>query len=322
MADPIPSLRSSRALLLAAALFWSLGGVLAKNEWIERIPIDARGPLLACYRALFAAVCLIPFVNWRRVRWRRGLLPMALSYAVMNGLYVSAMTRTTAAAAIFLQYTATAWAVLLGWLLLRERARRGDLAALAFAVAGIVCIVIAEWSGAHAAGNLLGLGSGLAYAGVVVGLRGLRTEDPFWLIFVNNVVGGLALLPWVLSMNVPLDAGQWGVIASFGAIQLAIPYVLFARAVRGVSAHEAALLTIIEAVLNPLWVLVFVGERAPASTWLGGGLIVTGLILRYTVFAPRRTVQELAIEQAAPPIPVSVPPTEPTPRSPGPLGRG
>lgn len=310
MAEPTPSLRSSRALLLAAALLWSLGGVLAKNEWIERIPIDARGPLLACYRALFAAVCLIPFVNWRRVRWRRGLLPMALSYAVMNGLYVSAMTRTTAAAAIFLQYTATAWAVLLGWLLLRERVRRGDLAAIAFAVAGIVCIVVAESTGATAAGNLLGMGSGLAYAGVVVGLRGLRDEDPFWLIFVNNVVGGLALLPWVLSMDVRLDAGQWSIIAAFGMIQMAIPYVLFARAVRGVSAHEAALLTIIEAVLNPLWVLLFVGEFPPGSTWLGGGLIVAGLLLRYTLFAPRLSHHDPVLEQAAPPIPVGVPPAE------------
>ncbi len=306
MADSTPTLRTSRALLLAAALLWSLGGVLAKNGWIERIPLDARGPLLACYRALFAAVCLIPFVNWRRVRWRHGLLPMALSYAAMNGLYVSAMTRTTAAAAIFLQYTATAWAVLLGWLLLRERVHRGDLVALALAVTGILCIVVAEWSGSHAIGNLLGLASGLAYAGVVVGLRGLREEDPFWLVFVNNIIGGLALLPWVWSMDVPLDAGQWGVIAAFGVIQMAIPYVLFARAVRGVSAHEAALLTIIEAVLNPLWVLVFVGELAPASTWLGGGLIVTGLVLRYTVFAPRTTPQTQALEQAAPPIPVTV----------------
>jgi drug/metabolite transporter (DMT)-like permease len=237
---------------------------------------------------------------------------MALSYAAMNGLYVSAMTRTTAAAAIFLQYTATAWAVLLGWLFLRERARRGDLVALAFAVSGILCIVVAEWSGANATGNLLGLCSGFAYAGVVVGLRGLRDEDPYWLVFVNNICGGLALLPWVLSMDVQLDAPQWSVIAAFGVIQMAIPYVLFARALRGVSAHEAALLTIIEAVLNPIWVLLFVGEVALDSTWMGGGLIVTGLVLRYTVFASRvkETATERILDQASPPIPVTIAPDE------------
>jgi drug/metabolite transporter (DMT)-like permease len=286
MADPHPSPRASRVLLLVAALFWSLGGILAKNEWIEQIPVSSRGPVLACYRALFAAACLVPFVSWRRIRWRMALIPMALSYAAMNVLYVSALTRTTAAAAIFLQYTATGWAALFGWLLLGERIRRGDLAALALAVSGIVCIVAAEWSGANALGNLLGVGSGIGYAAVIVGLRSLRDEDGYWLVLVNNLAAGLTLLPWVLGMQVSLDAQQWGMIAAFGVIQLAIPYLLFARALRGVSAHEAALLTIIEAVLNPLWVWMFIGEVAPASTWIGGSLIMTGLILRYTLFAP------------------------------------
>jgi drug/metabolite transporter (DMT)-like permease len=305
MADPQPSSPASRALLLSAALLWSLGGILAKNEWIEQIPVSSRGPVLACYRALFAAVCLVPLVRWRRVHWRMALLPMALSYSAMNVLYVSALTRTTAAAAIFLQYTATAWAALLGWLLLGERIRRGDLVALGLAAAGISCIVAAEWSGANALGNLLGVASGIGYASVIVGLRSLRDEDPFWLVFLNNLTGGLALLPWVLGMQVPLDAPQWSVIASFGVIQLAIPYLLFARALRGVSAHEAALLTIIEAVLNPLWVWLFIGEIAPASNWVGGALIMTGLVLRYTLFAPALTMDEIVLEQAAPPIPVA-----------------
>jgi drug/metabolite transporter (DMT)-like permease len=285
MADPQPSPRASRALLLMAALLWSLGGILAKNQWIEQIPVSSRGPVLACYRSLFAAVCLLPFVRWRRVRWRMALLPMALSYAAMNVLYVSALTRTTAAAAIFLQYTATAWAALFGWLLLGERIRRGDLVALGLAGTGIACIVVAEWSGANAFGNLLGVASGIGYAGVIVGLRSLRDEDGYWLVFVNNLAAGLTLLPWVLSRQISLDVPQWSMIAVFGVIQLAIPYLLFARALRGVSAHEAALLTIIEAVLNPLWVWLFIGEIAPASTWIGGSLIMVGLVLRYTLFA-------------------------------------
>jgi drug/metabolite transporter (DMT)-like permease len=281
-----PSSSQGRWLLLAAALLWSLGGLLAKIPPIQAIPLESRGPLLACYRALFAAACLAPFAFRRRIRWRRGLIPMALSYAVMNVLYVTSLTRTTAAAAIFLQYTSVAWSVALGWLLLRERVDRGDLVALACAAAGIGCIVVAESGSTNAWGNVLGVGSGLTYAGVIVGLRALRDEDGWFLVLLNNAVGGLLLLPWVWSMDVSLSGTQWGVVAAFGVVQLAIPYVLFALAVRTVRAHEAALLTILEAVLNPLWVWLFVGEAAGASTWLGGGLIVLGLVLRYTVFIP------------------------------------
>jgi drug/metabolite transporter, DME family len=228
----------SRLLLLGAALLWSIGGVLAKSPWIAEIPLEQRGAVLACYRALFAAAALAPFVKWRRVRWGRGLMLTALAYAAMNILYLSALTRTTAAAAIFLQYTAIGWAVVLGWLCLRERPRRADWLALLFAGGGIACIVWQETSAQHAVGNLIGLASGVAYAGVAVGLRALRSEDPVWVVMFSNLTAGLVLLPWVASMPVGLSVEQWGILAAFGVIQLAIPYLLFAVAVRAVPAHE------------------------------------------------------------------------------------
>lgn len=270
----------SRLLLLAAALLWSIGGVLAKSPWIVEIPVAQRGMVLACYRALFAAGALAPFVNWRQVCFALGLIPTAAAYAAMNILYLSALTRTTAAAAIFLQYTAVAWAVVLGWLCLRERPHRTDWIALIFACCGIACIVFSETSAQHAAGNLIGLASGVAYAGVAVGLRGLRREDPVWVVMISNLTAGACLLPWVASSPISLRPEQWGIVAAFGVVQLAIPYLLFALAVRSVPAHEAALLTLVEAVLNPIWVWIFVGERASAATWIGGGCILTGLALQ------------------------------------------
>jgi drug/metabolite transporter (DMT)-like permease len=278
MAPAATDAAHSRVLLLVAAVMWSVGGVLAKSPWIVEIPVEARGAVLACYRTLFAAVVLAPFVGWRRVRWRRALLPTALSYAAMNILYLSALTRTTAAAAIFLQYTAVAWAVVLGWLLLRERPHRADWVALLFAGLGIASIVIWETSAQHATGNLIGLASGVAYAAVAVGLRTLRSEDPVWVVMLSNLTAGLCLLPWVSALPIELRPAQWGILAVFGAVQLAIPYLLFAIAVRTVPAHEAALLTLVEAVLNPIWVWLFVGERAATATWIGGACILMGLI--------------------------------------------
>ena len=280
MSDAAAGASYSRLLLLLAALLWSIGGALAKSPWIVEIPVESRGAVLACYRALFAAAVLCPFVAWRRVRWHRGLLPTALAYAAMNILYLSALTRTTAAAAIFLQYTAVGWAVILGWWVLRERPHRADWFALLFTGCGIACIVLWETSAQHTAGNLIGLASGVAYAAVAVGLRGLRSEDPVWVVMISNLTAGLCLLPWVSAMPVDLRPAQWGVLAVFGVVQLAVPYLLFAVAVRHVPAHEAALLTLIEAVLNPIWVWLLVGELASAATWIGGAWILTGLIVQ------------------------------------------
>jgi len=278
MMAPVSADARSRLLLVAAALLWSIGGLLAKSPWIVQIPIESRSWVLACYRTLFAAAVLAPFVGWRRLRWHWGLHPAALSFAAMNVLYLSALTRTSAAAAIFLQYTAVAWAVVLGWLILRERPHRADWIALAFACAGIAFIVLLETTAAHAAGNLIGLASGVAYAAVIVSLRALRSEDPVWVLMVCNSATGLCLLPWVSAMPVELQWPQWGILATFGVVQVAIPYLLFAIAIRHVPAHEAALLTLIEAVLNPVWVWLFLGERASGATWIGGACILTGLV--------------------------------------------
>lgn len=276
-----------RLLLVAAAALWSTSGIFMKSPWLLSIPNDERGPLVACYRALLAGLCLLPFVNWKRVRLRPRMVPMVVCFAAMNLLFISAMTRTTAAVAIFLQYTSTGWAFLFGTLFLRERITPGNVTALAFAMFGIVWIVADQWAGDQFLGTALALGSGMAYAGVVVSLRDLRDEDSAGLVALNLLVSGAVLIPWVASCGVVPTANQWLIIGGLGALQMALPYVLFARGVGTVSAQEAALITLLEPILNPFWVWLFWPEPVSRSTWIGGALILTGLALRYMVF-PRR----------------------------------
>ena len=288
-----PDALRGRLLLLAAAVLWSLSGLLVKSPPLQELSVACRGPILACGRGLFAALFLLPFVRWRSVRWRPMLVPMVVAFASMNLLFVTAMTRTTAAAAIFLQYTSTPWAFLLGLVFLRERIDRGNLVALVFALAGIASIVAGDWNGANFAGNILALGSGFCYAVVVFSLRWLRDEDSAWLVMLSHLVAGLVLLPWVLSFGVTLTAPQWGLTALLGIVQMALPYVLFARGVRWVTTQEAALLTMIEPVLNPFWVWLFWREAVGDTTWIGGSLILGGLAVRYALL-PRRAVQAAA----------------------------
>jgi DME family drug/metabolite transporter len=70
------------------------------------------------------------------------------------------------------------------------------------------------------------------------------------------------------------------VIAVFGVMQMGLPYVIFAGALRRIPIQEAALLTLLEPILNPLWVYCLWGETVGISTWIGGGLILGGLTIR------------------------------------------
>ena len=270
-----------RLLLLAVAVMWSTSGLFIKNPRLASLS----GPELAFYRALFACLCLLPFVRRRSIRWRPMLIPMVISFALMNVLFVTSMTKTTAAATVFLQYTCTVWAFLFGFLFLRERVDRGNLIALVCAVCGIAWIVVSDREGQHALGNVMALASGFSFAVVILCLRHLRDEDSVWLIALNHAVTALVLLPLLVPSRNTLDPVQWSLVASLGILQMGVPYVVFARGVRHVKAQEAALIPLLEPILNPIWVWLCWREPVGVATWIGGALIVGGLAVRYLVMA-------------------------------------
>ena len=246
-------LRRGRAMVVASALLWSTSGAFVKSPPLAAIPQSARGPLLACFRALSAAIVLALFVRPRHIRWRPMLVPFVICFASMNLLYVTAMTRTTAAAAVFLQYTGTGWAFLASALFLGEPIGRRNLVALACALVGIWWIVAGDWTTQNFGGNWLALASGAGYGGVIVSLKVLRDEDSAWLVALCHGTAGLILLPSVLTGPLSFSLLQWTLIVLLGVLQMGLPYVIFARSLRIVSTQEAALLTLIEPITNPVW---------------------------------------------------------------------
>ena len=287
--------------MILASVFWSTSGFFVKSPPIaEGLPAEYRAPVLACYRALFASLLMAPMVAVRSIRWRPALVPMVVAFALMNFLFVTALTKTTAAAAIFLQNTATVWASILGRIFLGESIHRGTLAALGGALVGILLIVGGDAGGANLVGNLYATASGFCYAVVVVTLRQLRDEDSAWLVALNHLVSGLVLLPWVGSMPVSPTAVQWTLIALLGMLQMGTPYLLFAKGVRTISAQEAALLSLLEPLLNPLWVWLAWGEKVPPSTAFGGFFILCGLALRYLVFRESATAAAQSEQPSVP----------------------
>jgi drug/metabolite transporter (DMT)-like permease len=281
---PVPrNSTRGRLLLVAAAVLWSTSGLFVKSPPLQALEEHDRALVIACFRALIAGTCLVPFVDWKRARWTLKMLPMVVSFAAMNFLFIAALTRGTAAAAIFLQYTGTGWAFLFGAMFLKEPVTRANLAALVFGFAGIACIVGGQWHGEQFVGTLLALGSGLAYGGVIAALRALNREDSAWLVVLNQLVSAAVLVPWIASRGLLPTGPQWLVIGALGAFQMALPYVLFARGLATVPAQEAGLITLLEAILNPFWVWLFWGEQVVPSTWAGGGLILSGLLWRFVV---------------------------------------
>jgi DME family drug/metabolite transporter len=270
----------SHIMIAAAATLWSLSGMFTKS-------ISLPGPTIACYRVIFAGLALLPLVNWRRVRWRPALVGMVACFALMNVTFISAMTFTTAANAILLQSTAPLWVLIAGVLWLKEPVDRKGVVSLALSLVGIAIILIGEGAGLNV-GAALALIAGVAYAGVIVNLRHLRDEDPFFITMLNMLGSGLilgaALALWPSPEGtgalLQIETSHVLPLAAFGVIQMALPYWLFSRGVRGVSAQEAGIIVLIEPILNPLVTYWTVGEVPAVATMIGGGVILASVVMR------------------------------------------
>lgn len=270
---------SGRLLVALAAVMWSSSGLFAKATVFADWPLEQRGLLLAFWRALFAGTLLLPAV--RRPRWHPMLIPLCLSFAAMNVTYLSAMTLTTAANAIWLQSTAPWWVFLVGVCILREPFARSERVPLVVGAIGMAVILAFELQGQARAGVVCGLVSGGTYAGVVMCLRALRDVDTVWIVAVALLFTAAVLFPYVVYTGIWPSSRQLPVLAGFGLLQMALPYVLFARGLRGVSSQEATVIGLLEPILLPLWVYLAWSETPARWTLIGAGLILLGLLLRY-----------------------------------------
>lgn len=264
------------ALLLAATL-WSLNGALIKLINQD----DVHGVVIACLRSLLGGLIFLPFAWPRRASLRAApagmLIAAIVIFTLMTAAFVIANTQTDAASAILLQYTAPAWVFLLSPLLLRERPSAREFAALAIAMLGVLALFIGRRP-AEFGGLLLGLLSGVGFGGVTLTLRWLRRVPPEVVAAMNALGSGLLLLgPAAAYGALSLSARQWGALALMALVQFTLPYFFYSWALQRVAAHRAAVIVLLEVVLNPVWTYLAVGEAPPPAVWIGGPLIVVGV---------------------------------------------
>ena len=238
--DHLPSRSRGRLFILAAGILWSLGGVVTKS-----LPLD---PLtIALYRGVFAGLALLPLVPRRRWVFRPMMIPSVSIFGAMTACYLGAVKTTTAANAIYLQCTATFWVVPLGLVFLGERPDRRAEVGIVLAMLGIAVIVGWGYDGRpdEWRGIALGLASGLGFAVVSTGLRGLARPRPDLAERCIQPSGGLALgLGIALSgraIGLPTPPQMFALLA-FGVVQMALPYMLFARGLREIGTAEAGLI--------------------------------------------------------------------------------
>jgi drug/metabolite transporter (DMT)-like permease len=269
-------------LLLAAAVLWSLGGVLIKSIDLSPVTIAGGRSLIASLAMSLAMPGVLRKVSWRAV-------PGAIAYAGTVFLFVVATKLTTAANAIFLQYTAPIYIAMISPWFLGERTTWRDWLLVLIALSGVGVFFLDRLSLQGLSGVVAALGSGFAFAWLTVLMRRQKSGSPEAVVLLGNMLTFLIALPWMFPILRMEENGPR--LLLLGVVQLTIPYLLYSLAIRHVRALDASIISIIEPILNPIWVMLATNER-PAFWSIVGGSIVLATSLGRSLLASRNIPAE------------------------------
>ncbi len=267
--------------MAATAFLWSIAGLFIKV-------LDWHPLTIAGFRSLIAFLVIGLFLRRPRLHGSFPQLAAAVANAVTMLLFVAANKATSSANAILLQYVGPVFTAFIAAWLLKERVRLEHVAAFLAVVGGMALMFLDKVGGGTLGGNILAVLSGLTFSFYFVFMRMQKDGSPLesnWMSHGLTAAVGIAATLFVPAPR--LTWGAAGAILALGAVQVGVSAVLFAYAIKRVSAVSANLIAVIEPVFNPFWVFLALGE-APGPRALAGGAIIMAAVTAASVISARR----------------------------------
>jgi len=255
--------------LIVASLLWSTGGLFIKL-------VDLNPLAISGLRSGIAALVMVVYLRKPKFHLTRTNLLGAIFYSALVFCFVAANKLTTSANAIFLQFTAPIWVLIFSAIFYKERPKKNDLLTIACVLGGMVLFFTGDFGTGTTAGNLIALLSGILMAGMVMLLRksdGSAVE----VTLLGNILNFIIAIPF-LPRHMP-DTTSILCLLALGIFQLGISYILYGLAIKHVTSIEAIIIPVIEPLLNPVWVLIFAGEKMSVFSMVGGAVIITAVVV-------------------------------------------
>ena len=261
--------------VFAAAFLWSTGGLFIKWTEISALAVNF-------YRSFFAGLTVAFLTRREGFGLNSVTLIATFLYAGVVIFFVLATKQTTAANAIFLQYTAPVYVLIFEPLMYKEKFRARDLITVLVCLGGMTLFFVGQLRAQDVTGNLMALASGVFFAFYFLMLRHPRAREvnrASSLIYGNLLVF-IVTAPWGIAAFSSLGPNDVIAVSYLGVVQLGISYALFTTGMaRGVRSLEAGIICYIEPALNPVWVYIFLRETPSRWALLGGAIIILTVIV-------------------------------------------
>lgn len=124
----------------------------------------------------------------------------------------------------------------------------------------------------------------MSFAGQTLMLRRYRSVDMvpaicaggFFTFFAAGILGFLA---GHTGGGFEVLPREMLILAAMGPLQLSIPLIFYVKGAKSVPAISVSLIVMLDAIINPFWPMLFVGEMPERSAYLGGAVIIGAVTL-------------------------------------------
>ena len=273
---------SGVVFVILATFGWSLSGIFV------RLMPGLDGWQINCWRGFWMSVALLVYLVLIygpetlakfRVIPVVALVASAGFFCIGSTLYVTSLTLVSTATVSVIGATSPLFTGLLSpWV----TGEKPGLTAWMSAMLALVGVGVIAWDGlegGHAIGLLVSLGVPISFAIQTLALRRYRSIDMVPAICVGGfvtffVAGILGFSAGHAMGGFDVSPGNVLLLALMGPLQLSIPIVFYAWGARSVPAVTLSLVVMLDAVLNPLWPWLIVGEVPGTAAFIGGAIII------------------------------------------------
>jgi drug/metabolite transporter (DMT)-like permease len=267
-------------LILMGAFFLSWGGLLVRefdsaNIW-----------QILFWRAFFFTITLIIFIycTYKKesvaVIKKSGFPGVIGGFAMSLGFtaYIVSMTETTVANVLFIISTQTIWLAIFGYLFLKEKITFKTFLSIILAMTGIAVMIGGSLNTGSLFGNLIALFIPINFAFLILLIRKFSKLDLVPALFYGGII--IIIISFFIADTILISKHNLLVAFLLGSFQHACGFICIVIGARSTPAVVVGLLMLVETLLGPLWVYLFLNEIPPMSVFLGGSIIIIAVIFK------------------------------------------
>jgi len=205
------------------------------------------------------------------------LLLCSILMGSSNIFFISAIMSTTVANVVIIFGTSALFSSFFAYLFYKQKISKNIYYASFFMFIGLIIIFNDKLGLGNLTGNIYALLCTMTFSLSFVLLAKHTKISRVALTAVTGIY--LSVITFILADTIRIDLYTFGVIAIMGLLITPISRVLIGNGTKFISASEVSLLMIIETIMAPIWVWLFLNEIPSSNTFIGGTVILLTLIV-------------------------------------------